>query len=322
MMSEIPADEVKTLEHVARRVDALSSPECPLRLGVDVTLFGRGGIDEQADAVLHFYQRVLRDARAGFRFFTTETMRAPKPITPDVLEMVPFWLRNPNAARIQAILRLTSGQEPYDVAGHTFRLEAGIFDAFALQWIMPWEVLLGEQGEALAACVLELAGNLPLYWGRAGLTMEAHPSRVDTAAYADAARRIAFRHPGVDIGSLSASRAIAQEGIKRVSWITLLSGEWLERVKGASALREALPERVLLHPIGQGMAIQAGPRPSPGDVNEEARLPDLHRVGAALRPIRALGHPPVFAHDAPRDRDWRAQFDEPLEGGLVGSPMA
>ncbi|CCP16147.1 hypothetical protein SMRA8_2035 [Stenotrophomonas maltophilia RA8] len=76
---------------------------------------------------------------------------------------------------------------------------------------------------------------------------------------------LAQRYPGLDAGCapfLANQTQLAHLKIKTVSWLTLVDHARLEAAGGLDQLRSALPEQHFsLHDYGNGVMIQAGPRP-------------------------------------------------------------
>lgn len=121
------------------------------------------------------------------------------------------------------------------------------------------------------------------------------------------------RHPGLGHGGNFAIYERALHGISNVSWLTLLGRELVERKGGREAIQSALTARspdIVVHPLGDGVCIQAGPLPQIGDVNRGDTLPLYHEVGRYLKDLRSTD-PPWGLDGLPDDtEEWYARFDD------------
>lgn len=101
---------------------------------------------------------------------------------------------------------------------------------------------------------------------------------------------LASRYPGLDAGCapLLADRPqLAHLKIKTVSWLTLVDRARLAAAGGLDQLRSALPERhFTLHDYGNGVMVQAGPRPLACTDAADPRPPAYVLLDHLLRGIR------------------------------------
>jgi len=141
--------------------------------------------------------------------------------------------------------------------------------------------------------------------GHAGLAMN-HDEAVSDSALRNAMEgrlaALCLRHPGLDwdnTGSVQTSllrwdRELSDflPRIKRVNWLTFVSDRALVRLGGRDRLASSLASdpAIVMHAMGEGVCVQAGPAPQPGDVARHEFLPTYRRVAAALRPIRLETH--------------------------------
>lgn len=155
-----------------------------------------------------------------------------------------------------------------------------------LRQVLPVDWLDARPEEFLKQA-LELADRMPFLCGHVGYSLELSPllgSSLETEGQ-QAAYGLGTRHPGALIGgNMSTKRLRLFKGVEGVSWLTLVGKAPLDALGGSSAVVHALepvPE-VIVHPVANGLVIQAGPRPLLGDVNRGDDLPLYRAVYAAL----------------------------------------
>lgn len=139
--------------------------------------------------------------------------------------------------------------------------------------------------EDLAKLAMELAGELRIRWGAAGLMYGAWEldryGETRDAIYAHARR-----YPGFDVGQHATWMRAFHERARTVSWLTFLGRELAAKVRaGGDALTsDALVE---VAPSGEGVVLRAGDRPEAGDVNRR-HLPRAYaRADRRVRAVRA-----------------------------------
>ncbi len=103
------------------------------------------------------------------------------------------------------------------------------------------------------------------------------------------------------------------KGIKCVNWLTFLNQEHCERLGGVARLIKLLGKEITVHPLPNGIMIQAGSAPETGDVNRRQGLPLYHRVGRVLAPLRAKDHAAFFGREGVPNEEatkrWLGRFD-------------
>jgi hypothetical protein len=80
--------------------------------------------------------------------------------------------------------------------------------------------------------------------------------------------------------------ASSTDGIPTVNWLTFVRDEFVEKLGGLSKLKSQESDGVIIHPLKYGIAVQAGPAPLLGDVNEQESLASYYRVGEILEPVK------------------------------------
>ncbi|MBI4954578.1 MAG: DUF3396 domain-containing protein [Myxococcales bacterium] len=154
----------------------------------------------------------------------------------------------------------------------------------------------------------------PFRFGYAGFSLqvsEEHEQMTAKLVY-----DLAMRFQGLEIHCPGTTALCCQTQMKSVNWLTLVSNEMLTprytgpligHVGGIDVLRANLSPEILLHPIRDGVLIQAGPEPLLGDVNRGETLPLYREVAKVLKPIRMSTHWPFFG--ILTANDWMTRFD-------------
>jgi hypothetical protein len=94
-----------------------------------------------------------------------------------------------------------------------------------------------------------------------------------------------LRFPGLGIGQ-NFVLAAETEGIRDVSWMTLLGSELTARKGGALAVQEALGSDFVVQPLADGLCIQAGDAPCVGDAQDDEAFALYRRIDAHLQDLR------------------------------------
>ena len=94
-----------------------------------------------------------------------------------------------------------------------------------------------------------------------------------------------MRHPGIDIVRIPFdAKAVGNDGLKTVNWLTLLDTDLLKQLGGQRGLRSKLSTDIDLITTKHGVIVQAGPVPGLGDVNRTEVLPLYREIDALLEP--------------------------------------
>ncbi len=86
------------LKRVAGKCERWADDICITRLSFELVVFFEDFIDEIPDEIIHFYKSALEVCEGGYTFYTTETMRRPRKVDGQVLEMVPFLVSDHRAS--------------------------------------------------------------------------------------------------------------------------------------------------------------------------------------------------------------------------------
>lgn len=153
----------------------------------------------------------------------------------------------------------------------------------------PQEVGEGRFLEAL----LEMAKDFPFTSGYCSLAFNFDDWGAANAE--DFIQKKAFRHPGLDI-HLSASTSMQiGDKVRGAYWLTFLGPEPLAMLGMSLAqLKSTLGEGIQVHDLKGSIALQAGERPLPGDINSKDNLPLVRTVAKVLEPITLIQERGIF----------------------------
>lgn len=221
----------------------------------------------------------------------------------------------------------TSGKQSYDAGQWEFqafgirgwRAKMGTWGLSSVRFSMPL-LYVEENPLAFQAMFVRFADLLKAVHGHGGYGLVLSLVRRSDNEPVEAL--FSERFKGYDVGEpIQNARGVAS-GIKTVSWLTAVNKQLLERVGGLSTLRSELPaDWFALYPYGDGVVIQAGPKPLTASVNhdpkpaayvlpnmlfKEIRTPDI----GSLHGNSAFGEPRIRGQAASR---WLARFDVPPE---------
>jgi hypothetical protein len=97
---------------------------------------------------------------------------------------------------------------------------------------------------------------------------------------------IGIRHPGVDLPSATNTSFVVADGIKRVNWLTLFGTGMAARPGNLNSLGGQ--PGITVHETAASLVVD---EPLIGDTNRRDTCEVYHRVGRALKSIRARNHP-------------------------------
>lgn len=157
-----------------------------------------------------------------------------------------------------------------------------------------------------------MIANVSFYSGHGGLVF-AYDPWLKEGAFDDIYAR-ARRYWGVDIEDMNETLPLMKEGIKTVSWLTLIGNPLLPFVQGglSNLAKEPL---VTIERFRHGTFLQAGSSPSPGDRNRpDQSLAPYFAVASALRPLFLTHHPDFSGERFVKNGNtvgWIRRFIEP-----------
>ncbi|MBI4954579.1 MAG: DUF3396 domain-containing protein [Myxococcales bacterium] len=167
-----------------------------------------------------------------------------------------------------------------------------------------WEIGAVTAPEILAVA-LDWTKRFSVWQGYAGYSLGVSEEHEQSTAAT--VHHLAMRFQGLEIHYPGATASCCRTELKGVNWLTLVSHVLLEELGGEATLRAKLSAEIRLHPIRDGVLIQAGPEPLLGDVNRGETLPLYREVAKVLKPIRAETHWPFFG--ILTANDWMTRFD-------------
>jgi hypothetical protein len=275
----------------------------------EVTLYWAGDHLEKKGGILEFYQQSLDAVGDTIAFYRTETMSSARRVKKDTLDLIPFWFNQPKAKRDIYMMFLESGSEADEPSDRAFVLNAAPGMGF-VRLIQP--IAHADDADRFLNQALALAQMIPFDFGQAGYSINWN----ELGLYkSDAVRAMngLTRYPGLDLADPSTTMFIVTKGIKCVSWLTFISPAYVQRLGGAKKVSAAAGEGVAIHPLRNGIAVQAGPAPEIGDVNRRQNLPNYRSAGHLLSRVRATDHPAIFGPDGLGEEDvtekWLSRFD-------------
>jgi hypothetical protein len=314
------------VQSVDRRFSVLSTGDEIVEivgLRAEIKLWCDRPFNEFGSEFLRAYDALVAPIKQHLAWYQNYTMNRFAPVSAKTFSAPQTWLRSgrPDQARMLHL----KGPDAMKAAGQYVvhfkyhpdeALYADTNTPFVRQ-ATPHE-LLDQNPEQYVERTQQLADLLPYLCGHAGYSLETSPyyeMQAHQEAYA-----LAMRHPGTTIATHHATWPLRDEkGVEAVNWLTLVGEAPLKKLGGAAKLRQAFREwpaiRVL--PTKHGVIIQAGERPSLGDVNRGDRVPQYAVVYKALKPViepvakrfRPLPLGLELDENAERTARWLARFD-------------
>ena len=164
-------------------------------------------------------------------------------------------------------------------------------------WAADWSKAVGE--------VIERLKGRPLLQGRAGFCFAEVQGE---ECFSKARALLAGRFQGVDIAEISSGGIWAGRGLGSATWLTAIGNVFVDKLGGRKAFA-TLDDDIVVHELGAGLLVQAGEKPSLGDVNAGDTLPLYRKVAKFLMPTRYHGHI-VWTNVMPPDaKAWLARLD-------------
>jgi hypothetical protein len=119
-------------------------------------------------------------------------------------------------------------------------------------------------------------------------------------------RPIALRHPGIDVHNTQIASLYLGGGPRGAYWLTFLGPDALDRLGiDVEGIRANLGPEIVVHALPNGVAIQAGADPEPGDVNRDERLPLVRKVAKLIEPVQAIQESAITFGDVDEYIRWQ-----------------
>lgn len=301
---------------------ALAQADVAMRPGL--VLFVRGPLRPHAAALDAFWQR-LSGTRAGARLAVMRT-RSTSHQWANIVDTdasLPFSARFGFGTAPPGgwSLELADAPLPRDTAQTAARVHLQVEDrATLLGQERASSIRVLFDASVASAEIAQLGDwaihHLPLWWGTAGWVFD-HAALHPQIACARIAS-LAKRYWGVQLLDDAALQWDALAGMPSVNWLTLVGNAFAEsRGWTADALAsdpaELAAEQVFVRRGTQGVAIAAGTRPVPGDINLHEDFSPYVHAARRLAPLRLAEHRPLTGPLAVPDvlAAWLGRFTAP-----------
>jgi Protein of unknown function (DUF3396) len=205
--------------------------------------------------------------------------------------------------------------DPYSAHAYVNPNDPAKLSFASFTWPLSW--VAEHSVEAFAKLVAELAALIGPTHGYAGWAIVTHVKQRGSEPATRYVAAFAQRFRGLEVDQLINHSLILRkkDAIKGINWLTILGSPWVDRLGGLPNLKAALGDGIGVRSFGDGVVIQAGPRPLLGDVNRGEKMEAYHRVATALRPIRIDALFPFsidyYGFGAEETARWLARFDVP-----------
>lgn len=209
-----------------------------------------------------------------------------------------------------------SGSEGFRIYGDDdeLNLDSGDTTINFIEIRVPLEA--ADDPDALAAQLVEVAAPLDFVCGTAGLML--HGSPFGSQGLWKEIRGLVTRYEGVEPPGADKAQWRAILGLTGINWLTFVGPPHLEKLGGANAVeaRAAKALGVTAQRLGQGIVLQAGPRPRLGDRNKPSAALDPYReVHRIVGPALFLDEDYAFDHDdfdGSATVEWLQRFERDL----------
>lgn len=305
-------DSTETAEYRYKEYEIYGTKFC-----LGLTLYFHNGFIGNKAGILDFYEKAIAlIGKENFTFFVVDNYGNDKKVNKDTFNLLPFWATKAGTEDTEFFALVLESGARASVSDKAFKVmayeggeaEGRDFDwTCGIQLILPFDTVAKNGASSYVQSVLSLCQKMKFISGNAGFTvnrdqqLSSYPHR-HTQLYAQSQR-----YWGLDPSYFSASiRAFNHYtpetdtlttiiALKRVDWLTFLNHQLIDKLGGLEHLTAQLTAGewgagIVIHPLPQGICIQAGPEPDIGDVNtnEEVIMPYYHHVGKILKPVTIL----------------------------------
>jgi len=283
---------------------------CAATLCLDLTLYVKDPFPDIGEGVVEFYNQFIDRFGKSIRWYATESMGTMAPISPRALSMVPSWFKPSSKPRSEYGMFMHSGQTKEGVGDVAFDMFGDRDSSYTNFLRMAVPASYTDNGvQPFLDLVTGAASKLPFLSGHGGYAFI-----LDTRGRFEgkALRKIKEwvpRHPGIDIGKPLSTSWYTLDAIKGVNWLTLLNQDFCKRLGGVESIKTKLGPEAVVHPVQNGILIQAGPKPQMGDVNKGENLPVYRNVAKVVHPVRLKEHRPIGWMNEEATMAWFGRFD-------------
>jgi hypothetical protein len=223
--------------------------------------------------------------------FATENMSRHKPTTNRTFSMLDTWTKSGAPPREFVALEIKDG-EVFKAAPHRkFQVLAtepgstsyddGDANMIVLSFPVEWAVEHQTEMETLSSDVFS---SMPMVSGHAGYAYELSTyfqSGAETHAWRHSTRR-----RGIDIiRPAEDRRAVGPNGLKTVSWLTMIGTPLVKQLGGDDVVTSHLGSGIDLQTLPTGIVFKAGDTPQFGDIAVANDLPTYRDVFRRVRPL-------------------------------------
>ena len=232
----------------------------------------------------HAYDVMVEAIHNRANYFSTQGSVKRKKIKASAYELVPYSLNHSDTEEDSGLNQITllRGENKGDYSDLFFQWN-DIDDSY-VRLCLPIEEVIANPEKYLALC-LDAGSELQFQFGQAGFSMNYEDIYINGEEYL--ADPIIGRFPGVNVLHPWFYRH-RHDGLPTINWLTFVRNEFVERLGGLSKLKSQEGDGIFVHPLKHGVAIQAGPTPLLGDVNEQESIEPYYRVGEILADVKTV----------------------------------
>jgi len=257
-----------------------------------IVLYTAENLSKHAEAVLgalHAFERFC--PRNQWAWYRTENMTKRQRVTARTAGLLGGWLAPGSPPKDTIAIDINTGTPDW---GATSEFNFSVYgeevdpvphniDARWIYFTVPLSFVVDRLQE-LEQAALKLFDSLPFVSGFAGPMLEGSLYRER------ASQRFAWptimRFRGLEFcNAHSDCNAVAQDGMKTVSWLTFLGEGITSELGGATALGKRLAPHAEVIALRTGTCLKAGPRPELGDRHRGERLQNYEAVFKVCEPF-------------------------------------
>ncbi|WAM30089.1 type VI immunity family protein [Myxococcus sp. NMCA1] len=229
-------------------------------------------------------------------FYATETMRKHRAVTKKTLGTLARWATEPLDKKDYVSLELKDGDSEMDAPKALFKFTSAeegspsfkSKNANSVTLAFSPELGLQRAGE-LQSLLMRLLEIVPCVCATAGFAF--HVTRYSSAAAEAYAVRTSMRYPETDIIRIPQDhRAVQQNALKTVAWLTMVSEPLLSEFGGVDAVVKGLGPAITYGPAPGGTLFRIGERPTLHDRERGEQATDARALHLALRPLIERAH--------------------------------
>ena len=269
-------------DFLRKQIDIIKGDIFTLKLCIELTLYFDDDFLSHSESILNFYNQAIEHIKDDINFYDINGKNKFKKIKNkgEVLDFLPFWVSFFDANREEYGLSLKCSKDKNGASDKMFDFYCGNVGLGSIKLTLPLE-LLQNSPHKLIDLVKLAVGNFKFLSGHGGfgttMANDFHAEIEDWPVYA-----LSRRYLCIDFGTPHLFSDFMKDGIKGISWLTLLGNMWVEKLADLDALKENLSKSTI-HSLANGILIQAGPNPILGDVNKQEDMTSYFEIGKILK---------------------------------------